>query len=47
MARTSYKSALRAKGIKPIPPYHRLRSFKSGDKAIDATASAIEERKSK
>ena len=26
MARHSYKSALRAKGIKPIPPAHRLRS---------------------
>lgn len=24
--RHTYKTALRAKGIKPIPPHHRLRS---------------------
>jgi hypothetical protein len=30
MPRYSYKQALRAKGIRPIPPYHRLRTRKDG-----------------
>jgi hypothetical protein len=25
MTQTSYKTALRAKGIRPIPPYHKIR----------------------
>jgi hypothetical protein len=28
MTRRCYKTALRAKGIKPIPPYHKLRTRK-------------------
>ena len=35
MSRMSYKHALRAKGIKPIPPYHRLRSSKVGEQVIE------------
>jgi hypothetical protein len=31
MARHSYKIVLRAKGIKPIPLYHRLRTRKDGE----------------
>ena len=31
MPRHSYKTALRAKGVKPIPPHHRLRTRKDGD----------------
>lgn len=31
MARHSYKLALRAKGVRPLPPYHRLRTRKDGD----------------
>lgn len=31
MPRHNYKTALRAKGIKPIPPYHKLRTRKDGD----------------
>ena len=35
MQRMSYKTALRAKGIKPIPPYEKLRTRKSeGDHEI-------------
>ena len=34
MARHSYKTALRAKGIRPLPPYHRLRSAVAGGEAI-------------
>lgn len=30
MPRRSYKHALRAKGVKPIPPYHKLRTRKDG-----------------
>lgn len=30
MSRMTYKTVLRAKGIKPIPPYHRLRTRKDG-----------------
>jgi hypothetical protein len=44
MARHSYKTALRAKGIKPIPPARKLRSSltTAGD-TIDATRSAMKE----
>jgi hypothetical protein len=44
MARHSYRLALRAKGIKPIPPARKLRSSLTvaGD-TIDATASAMKE----
>lgn len=35
--RHSYKTALRVKGIRPIPPHHRLRSYKAGDQAITAS----------
>lgn len=31
MARGSYKTALRAKGIKPLPAYAKLRSSQSGE----------------
>lgn len=31
MARLSYKTALRAKGIRPIPKYEVLRSHRSAD----------------
>lgn len=31
MPRGSYKTALRAKGIKPIPKYEKLRSHRSAD----------------
>ena len=37
MARHSYKTALRAKGIRPIPPHHKLRSYKTGDQSITAS----------
>lgn len=30
MARRSYKTALRAKGIRPLPPHDRLRTRKDG-----------------
>lgn len=32
--RHSYKLALRAKGIKPLPPYRQLRSAHQGGKEI-------------
>jgi len=45
MARHSYKTALRAKGIKPIPPHHRLRSYRGkGEDQVVVTASEKEER---
>ncbi len=44
MSRTSYKTALRAKGIKSLPPYHKLRSAKAGEPVICATTSAMQER---
>lgn len=44
MKRMSYKTTLRAKGIKPIPAWDKLRSSRSGDTVIDATASAMKER---
>lgn len=31
MSRRTYKAALRAKGIKPIPHYRQLRTRKDGD----------------
>ena len=31
MARRSYKTALRAKGIRPLPPHHQMRTRKDGD----------------
>ena len=37
MPRHSYKLALRAKGIRPIPPHHKLRSYRIGDQAITAS----------
>jgi hypothetical protein len=45
LSRLTYKAALRAKGIKPIPPYHKLRSSKTGEQVIDATEAAFAERK--
>jgi hypothetical protein len=37
MARTSYKSALRAKGIKPIPKDHwKLRSYRGDGHVVTA-----------
>jgi hypothetical protein len=35
--RLSYKHALRAKGIRPIPKYAKLRSSYAGGEVIDAT----------
>lgn len=41
MNRPSYKTALRTKGIKPIPPYEKLRTRKSeGDHIVGATNAA-------
>lgn len=45
MLRLSYKSALRAKGIRPIPAAHKLRSsLTTSGRTIDATESAMQER---
>ena len=44
--RLTYRTALRAKGIKPLPPYHKLRSAKAGEPVICATTSAMQERAS-
>lgn len=38
MARGSYKTALRAKGIRPIPPHHKLRSYRGEGECITASA---------
>lgn len=35
--RHSYKTALRVKGIRPVPPYHKLRSSKAGEQCITAS----------
>lgn len=35
--RHSYKTALRAKGIKPLPPYHKLRSSYAGGECVTAS----------
>lgn len=41
----SYKTALRAKGIRPIPPPHKMRSSLTVQaETIDATRSALKER---
>lgn len=37
MARSSYKTALRAKGIRPIPPPHKLRSYRGEGQCITAS----------
>jgi hypothetical protein len=45
MARLTYKAALRAKGIKPLPAAHKLRSSLTVmGETIDATRALIEER---
>lgn len=45
MNRISYKTALRAKGIRPIPPAHKLRSsIHTPGRTIDATEAAQKER---
>lgn len=46
MARHSYKTALRAKGIRPIPPYHRLRTRKDGEGEHVVVTASEPERKS-
>lgn len=38
----SYKTALAAKGIKPIPPYQELRSAQAGDREILNPALALQ-----
>lgn len=38
MNRSSYKTALRAKGIRPLPRYQKLRSSFAGGEVIDASA---------
>lgn len=46
MARRCYKAALRAKGIRPIPPYHRLRTRKDAPgEHVVVTASEPERKK--
>lgn len=37
MARHSYRTALRAKGIRPIPKYEKLRSSFAGGEVICAS----------
>lgn len=37
MTRASYKTALRAKGIKPIPPHNKLRSHRGEGQCITAS----------
>lgn len=45
MKRHCYKMALRAKGIKPIPPYRQLRSAYAGGQEILNPALASEPNK--
>jgi hypothetical protein len=46
MPRMSYKTVLRAKGIRPLPAPAKLRSsLTTPGETIDATVSAIAERK--
>lgn len=46
MARHSYKLALRAKGIRPLPRYDKLRTRKDGEgEHIVITASEPERKK--
>lgn len=37
MARLSYKTALRAKGIKPIPKHSKLRSYRGEGHVVTAS----------
>jgi hypothetical protein len=39
--RYTYRTALRTKGVKTIPPYAALRSSKAGEQVIDALAGRL------
>ena len=45
MSKVSYRTFLRAKGFKPVPPPHKMRSSLTVQaETIDATRSAMQER---